>query len=152
MLGVHSTPQVLIFEDPPKINVFRYKMILNKNQVLPFQDEKKRDLRPGWSSWGTDGRSWNMLILEQQQVFLWLFQVDDSKSLHKEWLFHQTSIKKWVFRVPGSTHQPPRSTGSFFRRSERNFGPWRLAATQRREPWLVILPYLEDRAPWLVSG
>lgn len=44
MLGVHSTPQVLIFEDPPKINVtyiYRYKMIVNKNQVLPFQDDKK---------------------------------------------------------------------------------------------------------------
>ena len=44
MLGLHSTPRVLIFEDPPKINVYRYKMIVNKNQVLPFQDEKKRDL------------------------------------------------------------------------------------------------------------
>ena len=31
----------------------------------------------------------------------WLFQLDDSKSLHETWLFHQTSIKKWLFGVPG---------------------------------------------------
>ena len=42
------------------------------------------------------------MILELQTTsFLWLFQLDDSKSLHKKWLFHQTSIKKWLFRVPG---------------------------------------------------
>ena len=42
-------------------------------------------------------QSWNF----KQPVVLWLFQLDDSKSLHKKWLFHQTSIKKWLFRVPG---------------------------------------------------
>ena len=42
-------------------------------------------------------QSWN----SKQPVFLWLFQLDDSKSLHKKRLFHQTSIKKWLFRVPG---------------------------------------------------
>ena len=31
----------------------------------------------------------------------WLFQLDDSKSLHEKLLFHQTSIKKWLFGVPG---------------------------------------------------
>ena len=31
----------------------------------------------------------------------WLFQLDDSKSLHGKGLFHQTSIKNWLFRVPG---------------------------------------------------
>ena len=41
--------------------------------------------------------TWN----SKQPVFLWLFQLDDSKSLHKKWLFHQTSIKVWLFRVPG---------------------------------------------------
>ena len=43
--------------------------------------------------------AWN----SKQLVFLWLFQLDDSKSLHKKWLFHQTSIKKWLFRVLGET-------------------------------------------------
>ena len=33
---------------------------------------------------------------------LWLFQLDDSKPLHGKWLFHQTSIKNWLFRVPGN--------------------------------------------------
>ena len=41
----------------------------------------------------------------KQPVVLWLFQLDDSKSLHKKWLFHQTSIKKWLFRLPGLTFQ-----------------------------------------------
>ena len=30
-----------------------------------------------------------------------LFQLDDSKSLHEQWVFHQTSKKQWLFRVPG---------------------------------------------------
>ena len=34
----------------------------------------------------------------------WLFQLDDSKSVHRKWLFHQTSIKNWLFRVPGSDY------------------------------------------------
>ena len=28
--------------------------------------------------------------------------MDDSKSLYRKWLFHQTSIYKWLFGVPGS--------------------------------------------------
>ena len=36
--------------------------------------------------------------------FLWLFQLDDSKSLHGKWLFHQTSIYTWLFRVPGTEY------------------------------------------------
>ena len=28
--------------------------------------------------------------------------MDDSQSLHRKWLFHQTSIYKWLFGVPGS--------------------------------------------------
>ena len=31
-----------------------------------------------------------------------MFQLDDSKSLYRKWLFHQTSIYKWLFGVPGS--------------------------------------------------
>ena len=31
----------------------------------------------------------------------WVFQLDDSKSLHEKWVFHQTSILNWLFRVPG---------------------------------------------------
>ena len=37
----------------------------------------------------------------QTTVYKWLFQLDDSKSLHRKWLFHQTSIYKWLFGVPG---------------------------------------------------
>ena len=35
-------------------------------------------------------------------IYKWLFQLDDSQSLHRKWLFHQTSIYKWLFGVPGS--------------------------------------------------
>ena len=37
----------------------------------------------------------------QTTIYKWLFQLDDSQSLHRRWLFHQTSIFKWFFGVPG---------------------------------------------------
>ena len=38
----------------------------------------------------------------QTTSFLWLFQLDDSKSLHKKWLFHHFHpLKNGLFRVPG---------------------------------------------------
>ena len=49
----------------------------------------------------------------QTTSFLWLFQLDDSKSLHKKWLFHQTSIKKWLFRVPGRSTIQSHGSGSW---------------------------------------
>ena len=43
-----------------------------------------------------------IIFLELQTTSsLWLFQLDDSQSLHGKWLFHQTSITNWLFRVPG---------------------------------------------------
>ena len=38
----------------------------------------------------------------QTPIYKWLFQLDDSKSLYRKWLFHQTSISKWLFGVPGN--------------------------------------------------
>ena len=38
----------------------------------------------------------------QTTIYKWLFQLDDSKSLHGKWLFNQTSIYKWLFGVPGT--------------------------------------------------
>ena len=38
----------------------------------------------------------------QTTIYKWLFQLDDSQSLHRKWLFHQTSIYKWLFGVPGT--------------------------------------------------
>ena len=37
----------------------------------------------------------------QTTIYKWLFQLYDSKSLHRKWLFHQTSIYIWLFGVPG---------------------------------------------------
>ena len=34
-------------------------------------------------------------------IYKWLFQLVDCKSLDRKWLFHQTSILNWLFRVPG---------------------------------------------------
>ena len=59
--------------------------------------------------WPSGSKTQDLISMEdkthlevQTTSFLWLFQLDDSKSLHKKWLFHQTSIKKWLFRVPGT--------------------------------------------------
>ena len=42
--------------------------------------------------------TWN----SKQPVFLWLVQLDDSKSLHKKRLeITKDPLKKWLFRVPG---------------------------------------------------
>ena len=44
----------------------------------------------------------NLSYLEPQTtIYKWLFQLDDSKSLHRKWLSHQTTILKWLFGVPG---------------------------------------------------
>ena len=37
----------------------------------------------------------------QTTIYKWLFQLDDSQSLHRKWLFHQTCIFNWLFGVPG---------------------------------------------------
>ena len=39
----------------------------------------------------------------QTAIYKSLFQLDDSESLHEKWLIHQTSNKKWLFRVPGNS-------------------------------------------------
>ena len=38
----------------------------------------------------------NLHLEPQTTIYKWLFQLGDSKSLHRKWLFHQTSIKKMV--------------------------------------------------------
>ena len=49
-------------------------------------------------SWGFAG----LLLGTLNNHFLMVgYQMDDSKSLHGKWLFHKTSIKKWLFGVPG---------------------------------------------------
>ena len=43
-------------------------------------------------------------LVPETSTLKWLFQLDDSKPLLEKWLFHQTSIKKWLFRVPGISY------------------------------------------------
>ena len=81
-----------------------------------------------------------LLYLEFQTTsFLWLFQLDDSKSLHKKWLFHQTSIKKMLFRVPGTyiyihklAHRLITSHRKKTQRNRKNWGLQAKAANRRR--------------------
>ena len=55
-----------------------------KNTESKGGELKKSNWIDEWKIWCT----W----YSKQLFFYWLFQLDDSKSLHKEWLFHQTSI------------------------------------------------------------
>ncbi len=52
---------------------------------------------------GTWGKNDDDNHLEPQTtIYKWLFQLDDSQSLYRKWLFHQTSILNWLFGVPGT--------------------------------------------------
>ena len=91
-----------------------------------------------------DTTTWN----SKQPVFLWLFQLDDSNSLHKKWLFHQRSVKKWLFRVPG-THWykelvqiPPLAAQEMFDDPKKKLVPNKMfhvfsVASNNREPLQV---------------
>ena len=47
----------------------------------------------------------------QTTIYKWLFQLDDSKSLYRKWLFHQTSILNGLFGVPGGNDPCPLKAG-----------------------------------------
>ena len=63
---------------------------LDSNQIILGSQYKTRFYVLSKLSWPSNLR-----------IYKWLFQLDDSKSLYKKWLFHQTSIYKWLFGVPG---------------------------------------------------
>ena len=48
-----------------------------------------------------DNLETNLFLEPQTAIYKWLFQLDDSQSLHRKCLFHKTSIYKWLFGVPG---------------------------------------------------
>ena len=72
--------------------------------------------------------SFYLYLEPQTTIYKWMFQLDDSKSLHRKRLFHQTSIQ--VFKlflpkpVPGSAfqfrHSCRRRDRRYFRRSDRS--------------------------------
>ena len=72
--------------------------------------------------------SFYLYLEPQTTIYKWMFQLDDSKSLHRKWLFHQTSIQ--VFKlflpkpVPGSAfqfrHSCRRTDRRYFGRSDRS--------------------------------
>ena len=62
------------------------------SQSFKVKDEN-RDIEKGSYIPGTPN--------SQTTIYKWLFQLDDSQSLHGKWLFHQTSIYKWLFGGPG---------------------------------------------------
>ena len=81
----------------------------------------------------------------------WLFQLDDSKSLDRKWLYHQTSIKIWLFMVPGWCLLRPASLSSrkhaqgslvflIWPVKEKTWLVWGML------PWWKLLAYLVYRA------
>ena len=75
---------------PPPPNVPPWERMVQYSLIRPY-------FIGGWNMlWG------GLISLEPQTtIYKWLFQLDDSQSLHRKWLFHQTSIYKWLFGVPG---------------------------------------------------
>ena len=58
--------------NPPQMMGFGFAMYLQNSNMVSF---------------------FGGLYLEPQTtIYKWLFQLDDSQSLHRKWLFHQTSI------------------------------------------------------------
>ena len=47
-------------------------------------------------------RNIHVYLEPETSTLKWLFQLDDSNFLHEKWSFHQTSIKTWLFGVPGT--------------------------------------------------
>ena len=64
---------------------------------------EKNDHALSWSLFVSPKYMWylNDNLEPETSTLKWLFQLDDSQSLHRKWLFHQTSIYKWFFGVPG---------------------------------------------------
>ena len=63
--------------------------------TISWTSWRKKRLKNGWPQ--QDPCIVYIYLELQTTSFLWLFQLE---SLHKKWLYHQTSIKKWLFRVP----------------------------------------------------
>ena len=68
-------------------------------------------LLPRWSQLRRKRVTWN----PKQPFINGLFQLDDSKSLYRKWLFHQTSIYNWLFGVPGMYYCTKRGPFHIFR-------------------------------------
>ena len=77
---------------------------------------------------------------------LWMFwedthphpQLDESKPLLGKWLFNQTSIKNWLFRVPGrnaGTHSP------FQKKSHASLGQHGTSVMQHQESVLLAIEH-----------
>ena len=72
---------------------------------LRYQAPKKNDEKPeSLICKGTcGGANKHVYLVPETSTLKWLFQFDDSKPLLGKLLFHQTSIKKLLFRVPGTS-------------------------------------------------
>ena len=70
-----------------------------------------------------------------------MFQLDDSKSLYRKWLFHQTSIYKWLFGVPGTYISRRKNTATVSRVKHTNPNQHNLGSPFVREGWLFTLSF-----------
>ena len=81
---------------------------------------------------------WIYNCLEPQTaIYKWLFQLDDSQSLHRKWLFHQTSIFKWLFGVPGVFEMEDRVPKGYLFRERVHIPTWGKPENHLQVPFLV---------------
>ena len=72
-----------------------------------------------------------------------MFQLDGSKSLYRKWLFHQTSIYKWLFGVPGIDGDSLKNPMAAIESSAR----FRLLESQLSKATMKHLPFREGGFP-----
>ena len=109
--NTHHNNCQLLCDHSNGVNKFLFRKTSRGSQLENFVDVWEVEIwgtTPSPEIWWIDNRYQKGWVLKmylpgtpKQSAFLWLFQLDDSKSLHQKWVFHQTSFKKWVFRVPG---------------------------------------------------
>ena len=95
----------------PPSGVF-FPKTAKRQEIFPVPGELHQTQVSGWPSCCFSVDFWIYNCLEPQTaIYKWLFQLDDSQSLHRKWLFHQTSSFKWLFGVPGVFETEDRAKG-----------------------------------------
>ena len=91
-------PCILHWSPPVRLFSKNTWMIWNPKIGVEFFDEKY-----GGKIYTKKNRmTKNYLEPAETSMYKCLFQLDDSKSLHRKWLSNQTSILNWLFLVPGT--------------------------------------------------
>ena len=84
----------------------------------------------------------------QTTIYKWLFQLDDSQSLHRKWLFHQTSIYKWLFGVPGECYSDSTCFFPSWKRFPKAQIPGLKANKKHPKTWITPRLFLPKMMGW----